>query len=174
VLSGFFVICCIIAAAAIMHAFHICLCRTYPQEMMMIKTFLICTAALAALSGCMTPRASNAPLGEVPASRIYIKEMTVSTAGQNQITIDRDPHLLPGGSKLEFSINYVALADMLPGETFSAWLPDGTYTFSIKPNPNPQKLAPRAITLTLQKGQKHILRADGSEFGTTLEEVGAK
>jgi hypothetical protein len=142
--------------------------------MMMIKTFLICTAALAALSGCMTPRASDAPRGEVPASRIHIKEMTVSTAGQNQITVDRDTHLLPGGNLLEFSINYVALADMLPGEKFSAWLPDGTYTFSVKPNPNPQRLAPREINLTLQKGQKHILRAGGGEFSTTLEEVGAK
>jgi hypothetical protein len=142
--------------------------------MMMIKTFLICTAAIAALSGCMTPRAADAPLGEVPASRIYIKEMTVSTAGQNQITIERDPHLLPGGSTLEFSINYVALADIRPGETFSAWLPDGTYTFGVKPNPNPQRLAPREINLTLQKGQKHTLRAGGGEFSTTLEEVGAK
>ena len=140
----------------------------------MIKTFLICMAAFAALSGCMMPRASDTSLRDVPVSRIHIKEMTVSTAGQNQITVERDPQLLPGGSLFEFSINYVPLADMLPGETFSAWLPDGTYTFSIKPNPNPQNLAPRKINLTLQKGEKHTLRASGTDFGTKLEEIGAK
>ena len=43
-----------------------------------------------ALSGCMTPAKSVTP-GEVPASRIHIKEMAVSTAGQNQVTVTRDP-----------------------------------------------------------------------------------
>jgi hypothetical protein len=139
----------------------------------MIKTFLVCSAALMALSGCMTPSTSATP-GEVPASRIHIKEMTVSTAGQNQVTVTRDPYFLPGGNLMEFAINYVALADLKPGETFSAWLPDGNYTFSVKPTPNPQKLAPSEIVLSLQNGQKHTLRISGSEFVTKLEEIGAK
>jgi hypothetical protein len=139
----------------------------------MIKTFLICTATLMALSGCMTPAKSVTP-GEVPASRIHIKEMAVSTAGQNQVTVTRDPYFLPGSDLMEFAINYVALADLKAGETFNAWLPDGKYTFSVKPTPNPQNLAPSEVVLTLQKGQTHTLRISGTQFSTKLEEIGAK
>jgi hypothetical protein len=142
--------------------------------MMMIKTFFICSAALVALSGCMAPGASNQQAGEIPASRIHIKEMTSPSAGENQVTVTRDPGLTWGASTLEFSVNYVALADMKPGESFSAWLPDGVYTFSVKPTINDQKLAPRIINLTLKKGQKHTLRIGGNNFSTILEETGVR
>lgn len=143
--------------------------------MMMIKTFFTCAAALAALSGCMTTGASGNPPGEVPASRVFIKEITVPAAGLNEVKVIRDPGMLGGNNLLEISVNYVALADLQPGESISAWLPDGAYTLTVKPKPNPQSLlAPRNIELTLRNGQKHTVRAGGNVYGTILEEVGAK
>jgi hypothetical protein len=82
--------------------------------------------------------------------------------------------MMLGASPLEFSVNYVVLADVKPGETVSAWLPDGEYTFSVKPGSNSQRLEPRILTLKLQKGQKHTLRIAGGEFGVTIEEIGTK
>jgi hypothetical protein len=141
----------------------------------MIKTFFIGAAALIALSGCAMPGTSKtATPGEVPASRIHIKQMVVPSAGKNEIRVTRDSQMMPGTSPLEFSINYVALADVRAGETISAWLPDGEYTFSVKPGVNSQKLQPSILTLKLQKGQKHTIRIAGGEFGVTIEEIGGK
>jgi hypothetical protein len=144
----------------------------------MIKTFLTCIAALAAsatLSACMTPGASSGDAGEVPASRIFIKEMTMPAAGLNEVRVIRDPGMRGGNNLMEVSVNYVALADLQPGESFSAWLPNGNYTFTIKPKPNPQSLiAPRDLNLALRDGRKRTVRVGGNMYGTILEEIGAK
>ncbi|RXZ38291.1 NAD-GH domain containing protein [Oxalobacteraceae bacterium CAVE-383] len=141
----------------------------------MIKTFFASAVILTALGGCMTPQTTaNNPPGEVPASRIHIKEMVNPAAGPNEVKVIRDAQWGWGVNPLEFSVNYVVLAELLPGEAVSAWLPDGEYTFSVKPGNNPQRLEPRIVTLKLQKGQKHTLRIGGGEFNVTMEEVGAK
>ena len=141
----------------------------------MIKTFLACATTLIALSGCMMmPGASNKEPSEVPAARIHIIELTYPTAGENEVKIICEPGVLLGANEMEFSINYVALANMRHGESFTAWLPDGTYTFSVRPEPNPQHVAPRTIDLNLSDGVKHTIRVGGNEFGTTLEEFGGK
>lgn len=142
---------------------------------MIIKTFFTCAAAIAALSGCMTPGASGSAPGEVPVSRIFIKEMTVPEAGPNQVTFIRDPGMRGGNTLLQVTVNYVALADLQPGETISAWLPDGAFTFTVKPNPNPEGLVvPSAIDVTLGGGKKHVIRVGGNVYGTTIEEIGAR
>jgi hypothetical protein len=140
----------------------------------MIKTFFIGAAALIALSGCAMPGTAKTTPAEVPASRIHIKQMVLPSAGENEVKVTRDAQMMLGASPLEFSVNYVALADVKPGETVSAWLPDGEYTFSVKPGNNSQRLEPRILTLKLQKGQKHTLRIAGGEFGVTIEEIGTK
>jgi hypothetical protein len=140
----------------------------------MIKTFFACAVVLTALSGCMTPGTANNQPSDVPAARIHIKQMVLPTAGENEVQVIRDARRIWAPNPLEFSVNYVVLADVQPGETTSAWLPEGEYTFSVKPSINPQHLAPSVLTLKLQKGQKHILRIDGGEFGVTIEEIGAK
>jgi hypothetical protein len=142
----------------------------------MIKTFSACAAlaALLTLSACMTLGTTSGTPTDVPASRIHIKELVEPSAGENEVRIIRDGRLAWGANALEFSVNYVALADLKPGETVSAWLPDGEYTFSVKPINNPQNLAPEIITLKLQKGQKHTVRIDGGEFKVTIEEVGVQ
>jgi hypothetical protein len=143
--------------------------------MMIIKTFFICAAAIAALSGCMTPGASGNAPSEVPVSRIFIKEMTAPEAGPNQVIFIRDPGMRGGNNLLQVGVNYVALADLQPGETISAWLPDGAFTFTVKPNPNPENLTRLgAIDLTLSGGKKHIVRVGGNVYGTTIEEIGAR
>ncbi|HEY4317940.1 MAG TPA: hypothetical protein VGN04_10080 [Herbaspirillum sp.] len=140
----------------------------------MIKTFFACSVLVTALSGCMTPGTASQQPGEVPASRIHIKQMVLPTAGENEVQVIRGARRIWAPNPLEFSVNYVVLADMLPGETTSAWLPEGEYTFSVRPSDNPQRLAPGILTLRLQKGQKHVIRIDGGEFGVSIEEVGAK
>lgn len=140
----------------------------------MIRTLFACTALLVALGGCAMPGTAGKMSGEVPASRIHIKEMVQPTAGENEVKVSRDAQWGWGVNPLEFSVNYVVLAELLPGESVSAWLPEGTYTFSVKPGNNPQRLEPKIITLKLAKGQKHNLRVGGNEFGVTIEEVGAR
>jgi hypothetical protein len=142
--------------------------------MTMIKTFCIYAAAMLALSGCMTSGTGNTPRGEVPAARIHIKEMTAPTAGNNPVLISREPRMGMGfgADAMEFSINYVAFADLEPGESISAWLPDGDYTFSVKPLNNSERLAPTVINVPLSKGRPHSVRMGGNQFKTTLEEVG--
>ena len=140
----------------------------------MIKTLFACAALLTALGGCAAPETANKQPGEVPAGRIHIKEMVQPTAGENEVKVIRDAQWGWGVNPLEISVNYVVLAEVQPGEAVSAWLTEGTYTFSVKPGSNPQRLAPSIITLTLAKGQKHTLRIGGNEFGVTIEEIGAK
>ncbi|MDB5777034.1 MAG: domain containing protein [Herbaspirillum sp.] len=131
-------------------------------------------AAVAVLSGCMTPATPATPRGDVPIARIFNRGLTDPAAGKNQVTVTRDPAMWGGGNLLTFSVNYVVLADLQPGESISAWLPDGTYTFSVAPNPNPQNLtASRNVNVTLQGGQHRLVRIGGNIYGTSIEPDGA-
>jgi hypothetical protein len=128
--------------------------------------------ALLALSACASQEAAPTAPGEVPLSRIHMLEMTKPAPGLNEVRITRDARLLTGSDLIEVSVNYVVLAELRAGESISAWLPEGAYTFSVLPNPNPQGFTPRrSIDLALKSGQTRQLRVGGDQFSTRLDVV---
>jgi len=139
----------------------------------MKTTITACLITLALAACAVTPPGEERTAdGNVPTTRIYIKEMAIQRAGLAEVQFSRPEKFYSGEWPVELAINDVALAKLLPGEKLSIWLqPGASYTFSAKPQQSlriPTYMQNGDITVDLTNAGVYRISIDADEKGYVL------